>query len=196
MVSRLVSLESTSQPISTRALQPPSPAPSDWLENWAQRSGKSHYLIRRMPSRRTTSSLPPKRRPIWRATMEYATGPYVLSAGYYDAYYRKAQRVRSLIAEDFRRTFAAGVNLLLTPTTPTPAFKAGEKTGDPVAMYLADIFVCPINLAGLPAVSIPAGRSEGLPIGAQLIAPAFDEERLLAAAAALERAIPAEAEVR
>jgi aspartyl-tRNA(Asn)/glutamyl-tRNA(Gln) amidotransferase subunit A len=123
-------------------------------------------------------------------------GTYVLSAGYYDAYYRKAQRVRSLIAEDFRRTFAAGVDLLLTPTTPTPAFKAGEKTGDPVAMYLADIFVCPINLAGLPAVSIPAGRSEGLPIGAQLIAPAFDEERLLAAAAALERAIPAEAEVR
>jgi len=88
------------------------------------------------------------------------------------------------------------VDLLLTPTTPTPAFKAGEKTGDPVAMYLADIFVCPINLAGLPAVSIPAGRSEGLPIGAQLIAPAFDEERLLAAAAALERAIPAEAEAR
>ncbi len=123
-------------------------------------------------------------------------GTYVLSAGYYDAYYRKAQQVRSLIAEDFRRTFAAGVDLLLTPTTPTPAFKAGEKTGDPVAMYLADIFVCPINLAGLPAVSIPAGRSEGLPIGTQLIAPAFDEERLLAAAAALERAIPAEAEVR
>ncbi|MFL5473217.1 MAG: Asp-tRNA(Asn)/Glu-tRNA(Gln) amidotransferase subunit GatA [Gemmatimonadales bacterium] len=123
-------------------------------------------------------------------------GTYVLSAGYYDAYYRKAQRVRSLIADDFRRTFASGVDLLLTPTTPTPAFKAGEKTDDPVAMYLADIFVCPINLAGLPAVSIPAGRSEGLPIGAQLIAPAFEEERLLAAAAALERAIPAEAEVR
>ena len=123
-------------------------------------------------------------------------GTYVLSAGYYDAYYRKAQRVRSLIADDFRRTFASGVDLLLTPTTPTPAFKAGEKTDDPVAMYLADIFVCPINLAGLPAVSIPAGRSEGLPIGAQLIAPAFDEERLLAAAAALERVISAEAEVR
>ena len=123
-------------------------------------------------------------------------GTYVLSAGYYDAYYRKAQRVRSLIADDFRRAFASGVDLLLTPTTPTPAFKAGEKTEDPVAMYLADIFVCPINLAGLPAVSIPAGRSEGLPIGAQLIAPAFDEERLLAAAAALERVIPAEAEVR
>lgn len=123
-------------------------------------------------------------------------GTYVLSAGYYDAYYKKAQRVRSLIAEDFRQVFASGVDLLLTPTTPTPAFKAGEKTEDPVAMYLADIFVCPINLAGLPAVSIPAGRSDGLPIGAQLIAPAFEEERLLAAAAALERVTPADAEVR
>jgi aspartyl-tRNA(Asn)/glutamyl-tRNA(Gln) amidotransferase subunit A len=123
-------------------------------------------------------------------------GTYVLSAGYYDAYYRKAQRVRALIAEDFRRTFASGVDLLLTPTTPTPAFKAGEKTADPVAMYLADIFVCPINLAGLPAVSLPAGRSEGLPVGAQLIAPAFEEERMLAAAAALEQVLPAEAEVR
>jgi aspartyl-tRNA(Asn)/glutamyl-tRNA(Gln) amidotransferase subunit A len=92
--------------------------------------------------------------------------------------------------------FASGVDLLLTPTTPTPAFKAGEKTEDPVAMYLADIFVCPINLAGLPAVSIPAGRSEGLPIGAQLIAPAFEEEQLLAAAGVLERAMSAEAEVR
>jgi aspartyl-tRNA(Asn)/glutamyl-tRNA(Gln) amidotransferase subunit A len=123
-------------------------------------------------------------------------GTYVLSAGYYDAYYRKAQRVRALIAEDFRRTFGSGVDLLLTPTTPTPAFKAGEKTQDPVAMYLADIFVCPINLAGLPALSLPAGRSEGLPIGAQLIAPAFEEERLVAAATVLERAISAEAEVR
>jgi len=123
-------------------------------------------------------------------------GTYVLSAGYYEAYYKKAQRVRSLIADDFRKTFASGVDLLLTPTTPTPAFRAGEKTEDPVAMYLADIFVCPINLAGLPAVSIPAGRSEGLPVGAQLIAPSFQEERLLAAAAALERVIPAEAEVR
>jgi aspartyl-tRNA(Asn)/glutamyl-tRNA(Gln) amidotransferase subunit A len=123
-------------------------------------------------------------------------GTYVLSAGYYDAYYRKAQRVRALIAEDFRRVFESGVDLLLTPTTPTPAFKAGEKTGDPVAMYLADIFVCPISLAGLPAVSLPVGRSEGLPVGAQLIAPYFEDERLLAAAAAIEGAMPAEAEVR
>jgi aspartyl-tRNA(Asn)/glutamyl-tRNA(Gln) amidotransferase subunit A len=122
-------------------------------------------------------------------------GTYVLSAGYYDAYYRKAQQVRALIAEDFRRAFAGGVDLLLTPTTPTPAFRAGEKTEDPVAMYLADIFVCAISLAGLPALSLPVGRSEGLPIGAQIIAPYFEEERLLAAAAALERLISAEAEV-
>jgi aspartyl-tRNA(Asn)/glutamyl-tRNA(Gln) amidotransferase subunit A len=123
-------------------------------------------------------------------------GTYVLSAGYYDAYYRKAQRVRALIADDFDRAFAGGVDLLLTPTTPTPAFTAGEKTEDPVAMYLADIFVCAVNLAGLPAVSIPVGRSEGLPVGAQLIAPYFEEERLLAAAGALERVVTAEEEVR
>ena len=123
-------------------------------------------------------------------------GTYVLSAGYYDAYYRKAQRVRALIAEDFRRAFAAGVDFLLTPTTPTPAFRAGEKTEDPVAMYLADIFVCAVSLAGLPALSLPVGRSEGLPVGAQLIAPYFDDERLLALAGALERSVAAEAEVR
>jgi aspartyl-tRNA(Asn)/glutamyl-tRNA(Gln) amidotransferase subunit A len=123
-------------------------------------------------------------------------GTYVLSAGYYDAYYRKAQRVRALIADDFRKAFASGVDLLLTPTTPTPAFKAGEKTEDPVAMYLADTFGCAVNLAGLPAVSIPVGRSEGLPVGAQLIAPYFEEERLLAAASALERVTQAEGEVR
>jgi len=123
-------------------------------------------------------------------------GTYVLSAGYYDAYYRKAQRVRALIADDFRRAFATGVDLLLTPTTPTPAFKAGEKTADPVAMYLADIFVCAISLAGLPALSLPVGLTEGLPVGAQLIAPFFEDERLLAAAGALERVIPAAAEVR
>ena len=123
-------------------------------------------------------------------------GTYVLSAGYYDAYYRKAQRTRALIAEDFRRAFAAGVDLLLTPTTPTPAFRAGEKTGDPIAMYLADIFVCAVSLAGLPALSLPVGRSEGLPVGAQLIAPLLGDERMLAAAGAVERAVSADAEVR
>ena len=123
-------------------------------------------------------------------------GTYVLSAGYYDAYYKKAQQVRALIAEDFRRAFASGVDLLLTPTTPTPAFKAGEKTEDPVAMYLADVFVCSMSLAGLPALSLPVGRSDGLPIGAQLVAPHFGEERLLAVAGILEKNLDADAEVR
>ena len=123
-------------------------------------------------------------------------GTYVLSAGYYDAYYKKAQQVRALIADDFRRVFESGVDLLLTPTTPTPAFKAGEKTEDPVAMYLADIFVCSMSLAGLPAMSLPVGRSGGLPVGAQLVAPHFEEERLLAAAQVLEQALDPVAEVR
>jgi aspartyl-tRNA(Asn)/glutamyl-tRNA(Gln) amidotransferase subunit A len=123
-------------------------------------------------------------------------GTYVLSAGYYDAYYRKAQRVRALIARDFQQVFDSGVDLLLTPTTPTPAFKAGEKTEDPVAMYLADVFVCSMSLAGLPALSLPAGRSEGLPIGAQLVAPYLHDERMLAAAAVLEQNLDGQAEVR
>ncbi len=123
-------------------------------------------------------------------------GTYVLSAGYYDAYYRKAQTVRGLIAQDFQRAFGGGVDLLLTPTTPTPPFKAGEKTEDPVQMYLADIFVCPVNLAGLPALSLPVGRDAGLPIGAQLIAPDFEEARMLAVAGALERVLRPEEEVR
>ncbi len=123
-------------------------------------------------------------------------GTYVLSAGYYDAYYRKAQRVRALIADDFRRAFDGGVDFLLTPTTPTPAFRAGEKTEDPVAMYLADVFVSAVSLAGLPALSLPVGRSDGLPVGAQVIAPFFEDERMLAAAGAIERAVDALAEVR
>jgi aspartyl-tRNA(Asn)/glutamyl-tRNA(Gln) amidotransferase subunit A len=123
-------------------------------------------------------------------------GTYALSAGYYEAYYRKAQQARALIADDFNRVFADGVDLLFTPTTPTPAFRAGEKTEDPVAMYLADIFVCPANLAGLPAVSIPVGRSEGLPVGAQVITPYFRDSRMLSVAALLERSLDATGEVR
>ena len=118
-------------------------------------------------------------------------GTYVLSSGYYDAYYRKAQQVRALIAQDFRNAFDRGVDLLFTPTTPTPAFKAGEKLGDPVAMYLSDIFTVTANLAGLPAISIPIGRARGLPIGGQLIGQAFLEDEMLEAAYALERAVPA-----
>ena len=123
-------------------------------------------------------------------------GTYVLSAGYYEAYYGKAQRMRARIADDFTRVFASGVDLLFTPTTPTPAFRAGEKTGDPVQMYLADIFVCAVSLAGLPGMSIPVGRSGGLPVGGQLIAPYGADGPMLSAAAAIERVVDATAEVR
>jgi aspartyl-tRNA(Asn)/glutamyl-tRNA(Gln) amidotransferase subunit A len=118
-------------------------------------------------------------------------GTYVLSSGYYDAYYGRAQRMRGLIAQDFDRVFAQGVNFLFTPATPTPAFKAGERMDDPVAMYLADIFTVTANLAGLPAMTIPIGRVQGLPIGGQLIAPAFEESRMLGAALALESVVAA-----
>src|SRR2546425_5630156 len=97
----------------------------------------------------------------------------------------------SLIAQDFRNVFDRGVDLLFTPTTPTPAFKAGEKLNDPVAMYLSDIFTVTANLAGLPAISVPIGRIKGLPIGGQLIGQAFLEDEKLEAAYALERAVPA-----
>ena len=118
-------------------------------------------------------------------------GTYVLSAGYYDAYYRRAQQMRALIAQDFRNAFDRGVDLLFTPTTPTPAFKAGEKLTDPVSMYLSDIFTVTANLAGLPAISLPVGRVKGLPVGGQFIGQAFLEDEMLEAAYALERVVPA-----
>ncbi|HEY7739729.1 MAG TPA: Asp-tRNA(Asn)/Glu-tRNA(Gln) amidotransferase subunit GatA [Steroidobacteraceae bacterium] len=114
------------------------------------------------------------------------TGTYVLSAGYYDAYYLKAQKVRSLINDDFRRAFSQ-VDVLMGPTTPTPAFPIGAKTGDPITMYLNDIYTIGANLAGLPAVSVPCGLVDGLPVGLQIIGPHFAEERLLAAAHAWQR---------
>jgi aspartyl-tRNA(Asn)/glutamyl-tRNA(Gln) amidotransferase subunit A len=109
------------------------------------------------------------------------TGTYVLSAGYYDAYYLKAQKVRSLINADFRRAFGQ-VDVLMGPTTPTPAFAIGAKTDDPITMYLNDIYTIGANLAGLPAISVPCVLVEGLPVGLQIIGPHFSEERLLAAA--------------
>ncbi|HEX4682826.1 MAG TPA: Asp-tRNA(Asn)/Glu-tRNA(Gln) amidotransferase subunit GatA [Gemmatimonadaceae bacterium] len=115
-------------------------------------------------------------------------GTYVLSAGYYEAYYRKAQQVRALIAHDFSRVFADGVHLLFTPTTPTPAFPLGSRS-DPYDMYLSDIFTCTANLAGVPAMSLPIGRVGGLPVGGQFIASHFDERQMFAAAYALERAL-------
>ncbi len=109
------------------------------------------------------------------------TGTYVLSAGYYDAYYLKAQQVRQLITADFARAFEA-VDLLMGPTTPTPAFELGAKTADPVQMYLNDIYTIGVNLAGLPGISIPCGEVTGLPVGLQIVAPHFGEPALLAAA--------------
>ncbi|MFC0283544.1 Asp-tRNA(Asn)/Glu-tRNA(Gln) amidotransferase subunit GatA [Camelimonas abortus] len=118
------------------------------------------------------------------------TGAYVLSAGYYDAYYLRAQKVRALIKRDFDAAFAAGVDAILTPTTPSAAFGLGEKgTTDPVEMYLADIFTVTVNLAGLPGLSVPAGLdSQGLPLGLQLIGRPFDEETLFAAGEVIEQA--------
>jgi aspartyl-tRNA(Asn)/glutamyl-tRNA(Gln) amidotransferase subunit A len=121
-------------------------------------------------------------------TRRILLGTYVLSAGYYDAYYRKAQQVRALITRDFAQVFASGVQLLFTPTTPTPAFALGAKS-DPYDMYLSDIFTCTANLAGVPALSLPIGRVDGLPVGGQLIANHFDERQMFAAAFALERAL-------
>ncbi len=123
-------------------------------------------------------------------------GTYVLSAGYYDAYYRQAQRARARIRGDFARVFASGVHAIFAPTTPSPAFKFGENLADPLAMYLSDIFVCTANLAGVPALSLPIGRDEGLPIGGQLIGAMEAESTIIRIAQALEQASDGAAEVR
>jgi len=115
-------------------------------------------------------------------------GTYALSSGYYEAYYGTAQRVRTLIRRDFDTAFA-GVDLIATPTSPTVAFEIGERANDPWAMYASDVLTVPVNLAGLPGISIPSGLAGGLPVGFQLIGPAFAENRILDAAHALERAI-------
>jgi aspartyl-tRNA(Asn)/glutamyl-tRNA(Gln) amidotransferase subunit A len=113
-------------------------------------------------------------------------GTYVLSAGYYDAYYRKAQQVRRVLAEDFLKAFAK-VDVIVTPTAPTPAFRIGEKTDDPVSMYLADIYTVTASLAGICGISVPCGASsEGLPIGAQVLGPHFGEGTVFRAARAIE----------
>jgi aspartyl-tRNA(Asn)/glutamyl-tRNA(Gln) amidotransferase subunit A len=115
-------------------------------------------------------------------------GTYALSSGYYEAYYGTAQKVRTKIAQDFAAAFEQ-VDFVVTPTSPTVAFELGERTADPLAMYLSDYFTVPMPLAGIPAVSIPCGLSNGLPVGFQIAGPAFSESRILDAAHALERAI-------
>ena len=137
---------------------------------------------------------------MWEAmekTREYGFGPevtrrvmlgtYALSSGYYDAYYLKAQQARTLIRQDFDRVFQ-DVDALVTPTSPVTAFKIGEKTGDPVQMYLIDVCTLPVNIAGLPGLSVPCGFSYGLPVGMQFIGPHFSEETLLRTAHAYEAA--------
>jgi aspartyl-tRNA(Asn)/glutamyl-tRNA(Gln) amidotransferase subunit A len=119
-------------------------------------------------------------------------GTYVLSAGYYDAYYVRAQKIRTLIKRDFETSFAEGIDAILTPATPSAAFGLGEKgSADPVEMYLNDIFTVTVNMAGLPGIAVPAGKSaEGLPLGLQLIGRAFDEETLFAVAGVIEQSAP------
>jgi aspartyl-tRNA(Asn)/glutamyl-tRNA(Gln) amidotransferase subunit A len=116
-------------------------------------------------------------------------GTYALSAGYYDKYYDKAQRVRTLIRNDFNRAFES-VDVLVTPTTPTPPFRRGEKVDDPLAMYLSDVYTVTANLAGLPGLSVPIGRHPSephLPVGMQLLGAPFDESALLQVGHAVER---------
>ena len=117
-------------------------------------------------------------------------GTYVLSAGFYDAYYNRARRVRTLIKQDFETVFNNGIDAILTPATPTSAFGLGEmKDADPVAMYINDVFTVTVNLAGLPGISVPAGLdSKGLPLGLQLIGRPWEEAELLNSAYSLERA--------
>ena len=115
-------------------------------------------------------------------------GTYALSAGYYDAYYGQAQKVRTLIGREHAAAFER-FDVLVTPTSPTVAFKLGERAANPLAMYASDLLTIPSCLAGLPGLSIPCGLSEGLPVGLQLIGPQFSENRLFAAGHALERAL-------
>jgi aspartyl-tRNA(Asn)/glutamyl-tRNA(Gln) amidotransferase subunit A len=124
----------------------------------------------------------------------------VLSSGYYEAYYGQAQRTRTLIMRDFDRAFAQ-VDYLISPTSPTVAFKVGERTEDHLAMYLSDLCTIPVNLAGLPGISLPAGFSAGLPVGVQIVGPHFSEQGLIDVAYALEQRLditarPALGEVR
>ena len=167
-------------------------APAEASSNLARFDGVRYGLrvrgssLREMYDRTRSAGFGPE------VTRRILLGTYVLSAGYYDAYYKKAQEVRALIAEEFRRTFAAGVDLIFTPTTPSVAFKHGAKS-DPYEMYLSDIFTVTANLAGIPGASVPIGRLDGLPVGGQLLAAHFDEMAMFRGAYALERALGSEA---
>ena len=163
-------------------------APAEASSNLARYDGMRYGL--RVEGRNLTETYEKSRAAGFGAEVQrrILIGTYVLSAGYYDAYYVKAQKVRRRIADDFAQAFAA-VDALLTPTAPSAAFRLGEKMDDPVAMYLNDVFTVPASLAGLPAMSVPSGLSgDGLPLGLQVISRPWDEETVLAVGAALERA--------
>ncbi len=163
-------------------------APAEASSNLARYDGVRYGL--RVPSRDITGMYEGTRAEGFGAEVRRRVliGTYVLSAGYYDAYYVRAQKIRTLIKRDFEEVFAAGVDAVLTPTTPSAAFAIGEKGGaDPVEMYLNDIFTVTVNMAGLPGISVPAGLSaESLPLGLQLIGRPFDEETLFSLGSALE----------
>jgi aspartyl-tRNA(Asn)/glutamyl-tRNA(Gln) amidotransferase subunit A len=164
-------------------------APAEASSNLARYDGVRYGL--RIPGRDVTELYEKTRSAGFGAEVKRRVliGTYVLSAGYYDAYYLRAQKVRTLIKRDFEQAFAAGIDAVLTPATPSAAFAIGEKGADPVAMYLNDIFTVTVNMAGLPGIAVPAGRdSGGLPLGLQLIGRPFDEEMLFSAGAVLEQA--------
>jgi aspartyl-tRNA(Asn)/glutamyl-tRNA(Gln) amidotransferase subunit A len=165
-------------------------APAEASSNLARYDGVRYGL--RVPGRDITEMYEKTRRAGFgdEVRRRIMIGTYVLSAGYYDAYYLRAQKVRTLIKRDFEDCFASGVSAILTPATPSAAFAIGEKSsGDPVEMYLNDIFTVTVNMAGLPGISVPGGLdAQGLPLGLQLIGRPFDEETLFSLAAVVERA--------
>ncbi len=167
-------------------------APAEASSNLARYDGVRYGL--RVPGRDIVDMYEQTRRAGFGAEVRrrIMIGAYVLSAGYYDAYYVKAQKIRTLIKRDFEQAYAAGVDAILTPATPSAAFGIGAKvSADPVEMYLNDVFTVTVNMAGLPGIAVPGGVSaEGLPLGLQLIGRPFDEETLFAVAAAIETSAP------
>ncbi|HEX9550688.1 MAG TPA: Asp-tRNA(Asn)/Glu-tRNA(Gln) amidotransferase subunit GatA [Candidatus Limnocylindrales bacterium] len=163
-------------------------APAEASANLARYDGVRYGLSRRLPGGDFIADYLATRGEGFGAEVKRRVmlGTYALSAGYYDAFYLKAQKVRTLIKRDFDLVFGSGVDALVAPTSPSVAFRFGSKTADPVAMYLADACTLPVNMAGLPGISIPCGLSEGLPVGLQLIGPAWSELMLFRAARAFE----------
>ncbi len=180
-----VSLASTEHGVATYYLIAPAECSSNLARfdgiRYGPRFGDAQDILEHYEATRGTGFGPEVKRRIM-------LGTFALASGYYDAYYLRAQKVRTLIRRDFDAAFAR-VDLIVSPTSPTVAFRLGERVQDPLAMYLSDVCTIPSSLAGLPSISIPCGLADGLPVGLQLVGPAFSENRLLDAAHALEGAI-------